>query len=48
MTKQLKKLYEEVKKDSEAFKKLQNKASWERKPLFKILEEQGDPRKWDE
>ena len=41
-----KSLFEEIKKDPDAFQKLRDKASWEHISLYAVLNEYGDPRKW--
>ena len=46
ITKEDKKLMEEIKKDKKAFQRLKNKAVWENMTTFAVLKEWGDPRKW--
>lgn len=46
ITEEEKRLMEEVRKNSDAYKKLQDKARWEHMSLFAVLAEWGDPRTW--
>ena len=46
ITKEDKKLMEEIKKDKKAFQRLKNKAVWENMTVFAVLKEWGDPRGW--
>lgn len=39
-------LMNEIKKDSNAYQRLKDKAKWEHMTLYGVLKEWGDPREW--
>jgi len=39
-------ILQEVKKDSEAWERLQSKCQWEHMSLTAVIKEWGDPRTW--
>lgn len=47
ITKEDERLFEEIKKDPEAYELLKGKARWEQMSLMAVLRDYGDPRNWD-